>query len=441
METMNRNDLNCELCREVAYAGTDATARRSGDDVAGIFSRLIIRTSIVDVLAGLGSLIPGYVLIVPRRHVSSAGELRANELIHTYGIAWTMARRIKAAFGGTVVLVEHGSSGNSNARGRACIDHAHIHLFPLDSGSNPARFVAPDSFITHNLHQLRDISMARKNYYYCAWNQHEGRLSVAPVLESQYPRRIWAELVGRPDEWDWAACPYFENARFTSVRLRFDELSSEEVGLHLGAAELRETLDAYECSAEWYATQTKTFPPGSTLPEEIAALAGNTRGVILDAGAGAGRDAELFAHSGRPVIALDASPRLLAYVAAAVNLLPVVGDVRCLPMSSESIGAVWCSAVLLHLGRDDVLRTLREFRRVLIPGGLAQVSVKEGSGHSSSAMPGSRVSRRHFFFYELDDLILLAKLAGLEVARTWMEDESNGSATVQRWVKALLRRP
>ena len=411
METMNRNGLNCDLCREVAFAGTDATVRHSGDYVGSNFSRLITRTSVVDVLAGLGSLIPGYVLIVPRRHVRSVGALRTNELIHTFDIAWAMAVRITAAFGGSVVLVEHGSSGDCNVPGRACIDHAHIHLFPLDSGSNLGRFVAPDSFVTDDLHQLRDISMAQKNYYYCAWNQHEGRLSVEPVLESQYPRRIWAELVGRPDEWDWAACPYFENAKFTSARLRLDELPSEKVDLHLGDAELRETLDAYECSAEWYATQTKTFPQGSALPEEIAVLAANTNGVILDAGAGAGRDAELFAQTGRPVIALDASPRLLAYVATAANVLRVAGDVRCLPLSSESIGAVWCSAVLLHLGRDDVRRTLREFCRVLVPGGLAQVSVKEGSGHSSSAMPGSPVSRRHFFFYELDDLILLAKLS------------------------------
>jgi SAM-dependent methyltransferase/diadenosine tetraphosphate (Ap4A) HIT family hydrolase len=431
-------ERDCELCSEITLAGT-AVTMNLGEKPSG-FSRLVRRSSVVDVLAGLGGIIPGYMLVIPRRHIRSMGELTESELIHVFDTAWNMVERVTKAFGGSAALVEHGSSGDTEAGNRACIIHAHIHIFPLDAGVEPNRFVAPGSSLINDLSMLKETARARKNYYYCAWNRDEGLFSVEPQITPQYARRIWAELQGKPDEWDWAACPYFGNAQFTATRLRRDELQSEELGAHLGDDELRETLAAYESGASWYAARTKAFPPGSTLPAEIAWLADHTDGFILDAGTGAGRDAVLFSEFGRPVIALDASMNLLLRIPANPNVYRVAGDVRCLPLPNASMGAVWCSAVLVHLGRDDVLRALKEIARVLVPDGLAEISVKEGSGHSSSMMTDNPVHRRHFFYYELDDLHQLAGLAGLRVVRTWTEDERDASATVQRWVKVLLHR-
>lgn len=439
MSSRQSVERDCELCREIALAGTAVTMKM--EEKPSGFSRLVRRASIVDVLAGLGGIIPGYMLVIPRRHIGSVGELSESEITHVFDTAWTMAERVTSAFGGSAVLVEHGSSGDIDTVGRACIEHAHIHIFPLDSGIEPNRFVAPGSSVIHDLAALNETARAKQNYYYCAWNRHEALFSVEPKVPNQHARRIWAELLGKPEEWDWAACPYFANAQFTAMRLRWDELQATELDTRLGDTELRETLAAYESGADWYAAQTKEFPPGSTLPTEIAWLADHTDGPILDAGTGAGRDALLFSKFGRLVIALDASVNLLSHIPPNPRVVRVAGDVRCLPFPSASVGAVWCSAVLVHFGRDDVLRALKEIARVLVSGGLAQVSVKEGSGHSSSMMTGNGVNRRHFFYYELDDLSQLSSLAGLEVVRTWTEDERDASATVQRWVKALLHRP
>jgi SAM-dependent methyltransferase len=217
------------------------------------------------------------------------------------------------------------------------------------------------------------------------------------------------------------------------MRLRQDELSFD--------AELNETLSAYDAAADWYASHTSTFPEKSSLRTEMDWLADHTDGAILDAGAGGGRDAAYLADLDRPVIALDASKPLLEHVPRRTNIRTVVGDVRNMRLEAASIGAIWCSAVLLHLAREDVLRSLGEFFRVLIRGGLAEVSVKEGSGHASGPMPGHPRLRRHFFFYEADDLKQLARLAGLEVIRTWTEEEVDSALVVQHWVKVLLRKP
>lgn len=440
MTALNVSSKLCDLCEETFHDGTAVTGSCIDTGLKDGYSRLIRRTSVVDVLAGLGAVIPGYVLLLPRRHVRSVGELNASEMLHIFDEAWKMADRITKVFGGSVIVVEHGSSGHEHGPSGACIDHAHMHLFPLDAGTDPALFNLPGSRPVEGLSELSILARTGKNYYYCASSCAKGYLAAEPRPVSQQARRIWAQAVGRRDEWDWALFPFFANAEMTAMRLRGDELSPE-ASRYLGEAELAETLNAYNAAADSYAAHTRYFPHESSLCAEMDWLVSHTDGPILDAGAGGGRDTMYMARRKRPVMALDASARLLVHVASRRNILRVVGDVRDLPLENNSVGAIWCSAVLLHLARKDVLRALHEFFRILRIGGLVEISVKEGTGHDSISMAGRPELRRHFFYYEEGDLKQLACLAGLQVVRTWTEKEVDSTVVIQRWVKVLLRKP
>lgn len=436
-------DSNCELCREVELAGIAATGSLRPEVGGGPFSRLVQRTAIVDVLSGIGCLAPGYVLLVPRRHVRSTGELSTTELRHTFETAWAVAERIRRTFGGFVVLAEHGSSGDRNLPGSACVAHSHLHLFPVGAGLDPSAFVLPHSKLVRGFGALSLAASEGRNYYYCSWEEAEGFFCVEPSGGSQKARRVWAQLLGHPDKWDWAAFPDFDKCRLTASVLREDEVFVQEVrALSISRSlALSETLQAYNCAAEWYIKLTKTFPPQSSLREDMKTIASRTTGWVLDAGAGAGRDAGYFASLGRNVVAFDAAIGLVSRIPAGNGVFPVLGDVRALPIQEHSIGAVWCSAVLLHLASDDALQSLREFWRVLRPGGLTQIAVKEGRGHVSEPVPGNPALRRHFFLYESADLELLACKAGFEIAEKWTGNEPDSAKTEQRWVKLVLRKP
>ncbi|MFG2995179.1 methyltransferase domain-containing protein [Streptomyces sp. NPDC048340] len=457
----------CEMCEEVRLSGsfaTGVTPRTPGDPPgAGSghgsgqtygpgpgFSRLVARTRAVDVLSGLGSLLPGYVLVVPRRHTTSLGELPPADLAEAFSVGWCFAERIEREFGHPVVLVEHGSSGAAGAIGAAdpgtasaaasrhrtggsCITHSHLHIFPLSDAAHSPLFAAPGSRKISGLSSLIDTAHRKKNYYFCTWKRDEGYLLSDPDLPSQYARRVWAGTLDAPDLWDWAAFPFLANCQDTTNRLRDPDESDTD-------RQMRETLLAYGVAARTYAALTRQFTAGSTLPHEIADLARTTRGVVLDAGAGAGRDALCFAANGRRVIALDACLPLLTMTPDEPEVQRVTGDVRSLPLSTASVGAVWCSAVLLHLPPAELLRALREFHRVLESRGAVQVSVKEGDGHASLPMGGENPYRRHFFFYRHGDLIPLARQAGFDVQHTWTEEERDSSDEVQRWIKLRLRR-
>ncbi len=466
----------CEMCEEVRLSGSFATGVSSRTPagppgtgsgrgpVPGLgFSRLVARTRAVDVLSGLGSLLPGYVLVVPRRHTTSLGELPPADLAEAFSVGWRFAERIEREFGHPVVLVEHGSSGATGAgagastgtstgtgagaaagsgaagttirrrTGGSCITHSHLHIFPLSDAVHSPLFAAPGSRKISGLSSLIDTAHRKKNYYFCTWKRDEGYLLSDPDLPSQYARRVWAGTLDAPDLWDWAAFPFLANCQDTTYRLRDPEESDTD-------RHMRETLLAYGVAARTYAARTRQFTTGSTLPHEIADLARTTSGVVLDAGAGAGRDALCFAANGRRVIALDACLPLLTMTPDEPDVQRVTGDVRSLPLSAASVGAVWCSAVLLHLPPAELLRALREFHRVLESRGAVQVSVKEGDGHASLPMGGQNPFRRHFFFYRHGDLVPLAREAGFDVQHTWTEEERDSSDDVQRWIKLRLRR-
>jgi SAM-dependent methyltransferase len=109
--------------------------------------------------------------------------------------------------------------------------------------------------------------------------------------------------------------------------------------------------------------------------EAAARLAGCRPGaLILDAGCGHGRHAVPLAAAGHNVVGLDRSRTLLAAARRAARgarrLRFVCGSYTKLPFEPGSFDAVLCLGTALgYLGDEGDRAVLREFRRVLAPGG------------------------------------------------------------------------
>jgi ubiquinone/menaquinone biosynthesis C-methylase UbiE len=100
---------------------------------------------------------------------------------------------------------------------------------------------------------------------------------------------------------------------------------------------------------------------------------------ILDAGSGPGVSLPLLDATFRPdeIIAIDANPaeversrRQAARCRCRVEVLR--GDAAALKLSDESVDLVLCHQLLHHVVRQEVV--LREFHRVLAPGGILLVA-------------------------------------------------------------------
>jgi ubiquinone/menaquinone biosynthesis C-methylase UbiE len=129
--------------------------------------------------------------------------------------------------------------------------------------------------------------------------------------------------------------------------------------------------DYYEASQ--YRTRRRTFVNGRH--EQIVALLGDLGvsrdATVLDAGCGPGNLVPEFAQRYARVLAMDASPRMLAIAASNAsafdNVEYQVGSIEALPFANESIDLVCSAGVIEYL--PDCGQAIREMRRVLRTGG------------------------------------------------------------------------
>jgi ubiquinone/menaquinone biosynthesis C-methylase UbiE len=149
-------------------------------------------------------------------------------------------------------------------------------------------------------------------------------------------------------------------------------------------------------------TYMQTYLP-SVDPERTRAeargavvLAGVEPGAeILDCPTGFGRHAIAIAEEGYRVTGLDRSPALLAEAESRRGDAEwprlVRGDYRELPFEDASFGAVFnLFSSLGYLERDQDIGVLREFKRVLRPGGALVMETAHRDGFARFAQPFAR---------------------------------------------------
>jgi len=80
------------------------------------------------------------------------------------------------------------------------------------------------------------------------------------------------------------------------------------------------------------------------------------------------------------------------------------GDLRSIPLPSQSMNGVWASASLLHLPRDEFYQALHECARVLASGGLIYISLREGEGERWQAEVWGEDYQRFYTYWQEDAL-------------------------------------
>ncbi len=96
------------------------------------------------------------------------------------------------------------------------------------------------------------------------------------------------------------------------------------------------------------------------------------RGVFVECGCGTGQASARIVRNGRSLVALDVSPEALQQSRSVGSFTGrVQADIRRLPFRDGSVSGIWNLGVMEHFDPASGLAILREFRRVLEPGGCA----------------------------------------------------------------------
>jgi tRNA (uracil-5-)-methyltransferase TRM9 len=186
------------------------------------------------------------------------------------------------------------------------------------------------------------------------------------------------------------------------------------------------TVDSYSQFAANYAVATRDFTRYPGLEAEIHEfVASLSDGIIADIGSGSGRDATFIASLGYRVVAIDSSYELLHTLTASefkVGLL--CGDVRTLPVRSNTFAGAIVSGVLLHLPRRLCPQALAEIRRVLDVGGQVLISMKHGHGEGWRTTDEFPLPR-WFTYYDPTEFALICGDVGLSIRRSWVSDRED----------------
>jgi len=98
-------------------------------------------------------------------------------------------------------------------------------------------------------------------------------------------------------------------------------------------------------------------------------------GQVADVGCGPGQITAFLRDLGLDVFGIDISPALLDIAATTYPEIQFeTGELAALPMQDDSLQAVVSRHSLIHTPAEFVPRTLTEFARVLVPGGLLWLS-------------------------------------------------------------------
>jgi 2-polyprenyl-3-methyl-5-hydroxy-6-metoxy-1,4-benzoquinol methylase len=143
---------------------------------------------------------------------------------------------------------------------------------------------------------------------------------------------------------------------------------------------------------------------------------------VLDFGCGPGFLAKAVKRHVARVVATDVSRGVIACACALnaeENLDYVVnGNTDLQPVATSSIDFVYSFAVFQHLRKEHALEFLKEFRRVLKPGGQGLIHTILGTSglYEETGWVARRVKARMAFFSQ-DEILALVDQAGLQDAR------------------------
>ncbi|OFX42465.1 MAG: hypothetical protein A2046_08945 [Bacteroidetes bacterium GWA2_30_7] len=197
-----------------------------------VYNHSLIESENFKVIPSLGSMVEGWVLIVPKKHYLSFGYLEPLLFDELNELHCRVISTLKNIYNTNVISFENGSFTNDSYIGCG-VDYAHIHYVPIDfdikqqvniSYNNSLEWEKISSLLSlksniANLSSYLFIEDVKRDKFLCKINQ--------PY--SQLIRRLIATHLGIPEKFDWKKF-YFEDNINKTIKT-FKKMSLNDVKL------------------------------------------------------------------------------------------------------------------------------------------------------------------------------------------------------------------
>lgn len=187
-----------------------------------------------------------------------------------------------------------------------------------------------------------------------------------------------------------------------------------------------ETIGVYEKNAQKYAGLTdKDNFSDPWLKSFISACGSGDR--VLDLGCGPGTSAAVMAQAGLDVVAIDASPEMVALAAQKTGVHAHVATFADIP-DLGTFSGVWANFSLLHAPRHDMPKHLADIHAALEPDGVFFIALKTGDGENRDKLG------RFYTYYGKDELFDLLSAAGFTVERHRLGSGTGLDGSISEWI-------
>lgn len=192
------------------------------------------------------------------------------------------------------------------------------------------------------------------------------------------------------------------------------------------------TVDTYNQIAERWAAKNRD--PKFWVEELSLFQRHLPSGRIVEIGTGGGRDIPSLLEAGYEYIGTDASSAFIRQLRHDFPPLRFLEqNVYHLNFPREFFDGFWACAVLLHIPSDRIDRALTSIRRIVRPGGVGFISLKEGQGEGFEDEEYGQP--RYFSYYTMESFTEVAHRNGLAILETTRKEMIHVT-----WLGFIVRR-
>jgi diadenosine tetraphosphate (Ap4A) HIT family hydrolase len=166
-------------------------------------NRILFEGKYFYIMASLGPICEGYLLLVSKNHYECCGAVPLNASQEFDDLYHKIREVLKKVYG-DVISYEHGRAGSClQVEGSKHCYHAHMHFLStnIEMNETVSRLYKPVSF--ESITELRNKYQADTESYVFVHDQSLKYYAITGQLESQYLRKIAARKAGRESTWDW----------------------------------------------------------------------------------------------------------------------------------------------------------------------------------------------------------------------------------------------
>lgn len=208
------NNIECPFCIEFEDINKSIFYSLTENKIK---NRIIYEDKYFIVIVPLGLFIEGGLLLLSKEHIHSFAHLDKIK----YQLLTELVEKIKPIieeiFGVMPIIFEHSSSMN-RTKGKCCVDHAHLNIFPVDIDIN--KYIT-DRFYSKisNINELSKLKLYDNGYLYIDSSKNGKVIFDGANVPTQLIRMYLTKELGCEERWHWKDYLGIEEMKETFLKL------------------------------------------------------------------------------------------------------------------------------------------------------------------------------------------------------------------------------